>query len=73
MDLDYMNIAQLKALHKKAVEDIKRMQNSTVSPRINLQLFAQQHEFAIRQQQTFINEVVDKIRILENLQKILKG
>ncbi|MCX7924144.1 MAG: hypothetical protein N3B21_19370 [Clostridia bacterium] len=70
--LDYMNIAQLKAIHKRAVQDIIKMKASTVSPRINIQLFAQQHEFAIQEQQKFIDEVADKIRILENLENIFK-
>lgn len=68
-NLDYLNIAQLKALHRTAVREIKAMHERKASPRIiNIQMFAEQHEFAIREQQRFLTELANRIRILEDLE-----
>ena len=66
--LDYLNIAQLKTIHKNGTVVMKAMRERTL-PRgtIDIQLFARQHEYAIQEQQEFLNEVAKRISKLESL------
>jgi hypothetical protein len=66
MNIEYMNIAQLKSLHKKEVAALKQMRESKVLPRINIELFSEQKAFAIQQQQAYVDLLASKIQVLEN-------
>jgi hypothetical protein len=66
MNINYMNIAQLKALHKKEVATLKQMRESKVLPRINIELFSEQRLFAIQEQQMYVDLLASKIQVLEN-------
>lgn len=69
--LDYMNIAQLKSLHKHNSATLKQMRERTL-PRqaMDIQKFAdEQHEYAIQEQQNFLDELAKRISKLESFLK----